>query len=136
MLKQFPLTELVKAVQANIQKNTDMKCYDVVPKDAVSPFTYIQVVNAENVDNKTMFMKNHEVWIHVIADSTQSSVPIYKLVQAVEEAMTEDITIPDPFNLIMQTDEGMQTIQDEETGEKHAIVVFKFLIAYGFKTKI
>lgn len=57
MLKQFPLTELVKAVKAKIEANTDMKCYDVVPVDAVSPFSYAQVVSVEPADTKTMFCK-------------------------------------------------------------------------------
>ena len=135
MLKQFPLTELVKAVKAKIEANTDMKCYDVVPVDAVSPFSYAQVVSVEPADTKTMFCKNYTIWVHVIANAVKSSVPLYKLIEDIEEAMTEDITIPAPYVLVMQTDEGLQTIQDEETGEKHGVVGFSFKISYGFKIK-
>ena len=69
MLKQFPLTELVKAVKAKIEANANMKCYDVVPVDAVSPFSYAQVVSVEPADTKTMFCKNYTIWVHVIADA-------------------------------------------------------------------
>ena len=61
---------------------------------------------------------------------------IHKLIEDLQEAMTEDIELPEPFELIMQTDGGVQTIKTDETKEKHAIVSYTFMVCYGFKCKI
>ena len=50
--------------------------------------------------------------------------------------MTVDITLPDPFELLLQTDGGVQTIKTDETGEKHAIVNYDFMVCYGFICKV
>ena len=55
--------------------------------------------------------------------------------QMLEEALTEDITLPDPYQLVLQTNSGINQIMTDETGEKHAVLSFEFMIAYGFKCK-
>ena len=57
------------------------------------------------------------------------------MIQKLEEALTEDIVLSDPYQLVMQTDTGVQTIKTDETGEKHAVVAFEFMICYGFRCK-
>jgi hypothetical protein len=49
--------------------------------------------------------------------------------------MTEDIELPPCVYLVWARDDGVQTIKDDETGEKHAVLAYSFKIAYGFKTK-
>ena len=75
------------------------------------------------------------VWIHVIAEPGNSSVQLYEMIQGLDEAMTEDITLPEEYELIMQTNNGIQTIKKDETGEKHAVVTFEFMVCYGFRCK-
>lgn len=76
------------------------------------------------------------VWIHAVAEPGESSVRIYSLIQELEEALTEDIELPEGFDLIMQTNNGVQTIKTDETNEKHAVLAYEFMICYGFKCKI
>ena len=61
---------------------------------------------------------------------------MYKYIQKLEEAMTEDVTIPCPYKLVRQDSGGVRTIQNDETGEKHAVMAFTFLVSYGYKVKI
>ena len=52
---------------------------------------------------------------------------VYNLIENLQSALSEDITLPEPFELVMQTDNGVQTIKTDESGEKHAIVNFDFM---------
>lgn len=58
------------------------------------------------------------------------------MIQKLEEALTERIRIPEPFDLLMQTPTGVQRILIEEDGTKHAIMGYDIVICYGFKVKI
>ena len=83
-----------------------------------------------------MYRDIFTVWIHAIAEPKDSSVPIYQLINNLEEALTEDIELPDWVQLIMQTNNGVQTIKTDESNEKHAVIAYEFMVCYGFKCKI
>ena len=76
------------------------------------------------------------VWIHAIAEKGDSSVQIYELIQNLEEALTEEIILPEEYELVMQINNGIQTIKKDETNEKHAVLAYEFMVCYGFKCKI
>ena len=128
--------QLIASVQNKIESITEMKCYDAVPVNAESPFYYAEIIRILPANIKTMFRDNYTVWIHCIAEKDESSVGVYNLIENLQEALTEDISLPEPFELIMQTDGGVQTIKTDETGKKHAVVAFEFMVCYGFKCKI
>lgn len=133
---QLSIKDLVKAILDRIRV-TGLACYDVVPEDEVPPYCYVQVTRTYPDDTKTMYCKGYDVWIHVFADENAGShVPIYSYIEQVEEAMTEDIILPEPYYLVTQIDTGLQTIQEEETGSSHAVIGFTFKISYGYKVKI
>ena len=83
-----------------------------------------------------MYRDVYTVWIHAIAQPGDSSVQIYEMIQQLEEALTEDVPLPEGFELILQTSNGVQTIKTDETNEKHAVLSFEFTVCYGFKCKI
>lgn len=136
MYRQLGLLDLIHAVQEKIENKTGLRCYDAVPDNAPSPFYFAEVVSKRPAHTKTMYRDVFTVWIHVIAEPGQSSVRIYELIQLLEEAMTEDITLPDGFELVLQTNNGVQSIKIDETNEKHAILAFEFTVCYGFKCKV
>lgn len=136
MLRRMNITDLMKAVQTQIKANTGLPCYDSIPENAESPFYYMQYAGSQPADTKTMFVDRHTVDIHIIADPSPSSVPVFKYIQLLEQAMTEDITIPKEYKLVRQDSGGVRTIQNDETGEKHAVMSFTFLVSYGWKIKI
>ena len=83
-----------------------------------------------------MYRDVYTVWIHAIAQPGDSSVQIYEMIQRLEETLTEDISLPEGFELILQASNGVQTIKTDETNEKHAVLSFEFTVCYGFKCKI
>lgn len=136
MYTQLSFLDLIAAVQEKVEDKTELKCYDAVPDNASSPFYFAEVVGKRPAHTKTMWRDIFTVWIHAIAEPTDSSVPIYGYIQMLEEALTEDIRLPESFELVMQTNNGVQTIKTDETNEKHAVLAYEFMVCYGFKWKI
>ena len=136
MLKRIDLTDLFKAIQGQVEKNTKLPCYDAIPENAQSPFYFMELSGHKPSDTKTMYVERYSVSFHVIAEPTPSSVPTYKYIKMLEEALTDDIKVPRPYRLVEQIETGVNTIYMEQTGEKHTVVGFDFLISYGYKVKI
>lgn len=134
--KQMGLVDLISAIQNKVEERTGIRCYDAVPINKISPFYYAEVVGKRPAHSKTMWRDIFTVWIHAIAEPGNSSVQIYELIQNLEEALTEDIYIPEEYELIMQTNNGIQTIKTDETKEKHAVLAYEFMVCYGYKCKI
>ena len=133
--KLSPVT-LVAAVQDKIETLTDLRCYDHVPMNEESPLYFAEITRIQPANSKTMFRDVYSVAIHCIAEESPSSVGVYNLIENLQSALSEDISLPEPFELVMQTDNGVQTIKTDESGEKHAIVNFDFMVCYGFMCKI
>ena len=136
MYKQLGLVDLIHGIQAKAEEKTGVKCYDAVPRNAPSPFYFAEVIGKRPAHTKTMYRDVYTVWIHAIAQSGDSSVQIYEMIQQLEETLTEDISLPEGFELILQASNGVQTIKTDETNEKHAVLSFEFTVCYGFKCKI
>ena len=137
-LKQIGFVDLISAIKQRVEADTDYTCYDAVPKNAPSPFYFAEAINKRPDNTKTCFRDVFTVNIHCIAQAEDngSSVGVYEMIQALEEALTVDIDLGTEYWLISQTDTGVQTIFEEETKEKHAVCGFEFRVSYGFKTKI
>ena len=136
MYKQLGLVDLIHGIQAKVEEKTGVKCYDAVPRNAPSPFYFAEVIGKRSAHTKTMYRDVYTVWIHAIAQPGDSSVQIYEMIQQLEETLTEDISLPEGFELILQASNGVQTIKTDETKEKHAVLSFEFTVCYGFKCKI
>ena len=136
MYKQLGLVDLIHGIQAKVEEKTGVKCYDAVPRNAPSPFYFAEVIGKRSAHTKTMYRDVYTVWIHAIAQPGDSSVQIYEMIQQLEETLTEDISLPEGFELILQVSNGVQTIKTDETNEKHAVLSFEFTVCYGFKCKI
>ena len=128
--------DMIASIQSKVEDGTGLRCYDHVPMNATSPFYFAEITRILPSNTKTMFRDNYTVLIHCIAEKSDSSIGVYNLIQNLQEALSEDISIPDPYILIMQTDGGVQTIKTDETGEKHAVVTYDFMVCYGFNCKI
>ena len=127
---------LIAAVQDKIERLTDLRCYDHVPMNEESPLYFAEITRIQPANSKTMYRDVYSVAIHCIAEESPSSVGVYNLIENLQSALSEDIILPEPFELVMQTDNGVQTIKTDESGEKHAIVSYNFTVCYGFICKL
>lgn len=137
MLKKLGFTDLIVAVQQRIESGTGKRCYDAVPRNAPSPFYYVQITGKKPKDTKTMFVEAFTVAVHAVAPPEEGGghIGIYGLIADLEEALTEDLDLPCPFRLVWQVNTGVQTIKLDETAEQHAVLGYEFNICYGFKVK-
>lgn len=135
MLKKLETTALHRAIKEHIEAKTNTICYDEVPDNAESPFYYVEMIGKEDDSTKTMWREKFTFSIHCITAPTTGSKSVYQMIDTLEEAMTEDILLPENYWLVLQTNEGLQTIKKDETQEKHAVLFFSFTVCYGFKTK-
>ena len=132
--KLSPVT-LIAAVQDKVEALTGLRCYDHVPLNEASPLYFVEITRIRPANSKTMYRDVYSSAIHCIAEESPSSVGVYNLIENLQSALSEDISLPEPFTLVMQTDNGVQTIKTDESGEKHAIVNFDFMVCYGFMCK-
>ena len=107
MYKQLGLVDLIHGIQAKVEEKTGVKCYDAVPRNAPSPFYFAEVIGKRPAHTKTMYRDVYTVWIHAIAQPGDSSVQIYEMIQQLEEALTEDISLPDTENCRIDIYDGM-----------------------------
>ncbi|HIW85854.1 MAG TPA: DUF5072 domain-containing protein [Candidatus Eubacterium faecipullorum] len=135
MLKKLSFVDLIAALIALLKQNTAAKVYDYVPQDAPSPLIYIEAAGKQANDTKAMFCEVYSVNIHAVAEPYEGNTAIYKLINEIEEALTEDITLPEGFDVIYQLSDGVEAIYEEETKEKHAVLPVRFKVAYGYKIK-
>lgn len=135
MHKRLGLVDLISAIQLKVEDKTGLKCYDAVPSDAPSPFYFAEVVQKKADNTKTMLRDVFTVFIHAVAEPTGSSEQIYDLIQKLEEALSEEIELPEEFELILQTENGLQALKTDETDEKHAVISYDFTVCYGYKFK-
>lgn len=135
MYKRLGLVDLISAIQLKVEEKTGLKCYDAVPSDAPSPFYFAEVVQKKADNTKTMLRDVFTVFIHAVAEPTGSSEQIYDLIQKLEEALSEEIELPEEFELILQTENGLQALKTDETDEKHAVISYDFTVCYGYKFK-
>ena len=133
--KLSPVT-LIAAVQEKVEALTGLRCYDHVPLNEASPLYFAEITRIRPANSKTMYQDVYSVAIHCIAEESPSSVGVYNLIENLQSALSEDIILPEPFTLVMQTDNGVQTIKTDESGEKHAIVSYDFTVCYGFICKL
>ena len=135
MLKKFETVEMHRILKEHIEARTNRVCYDAVPGNAESPFYYAELIGKRADNTKTMWREIFTFAVHCIAAPDAGSVGIYEMLDDLETAMTEDIELPEPYWLVLQTSQGLQTLKQDETGEKHAVVIYEFTVCYGFKTK-
>ncbi len=135
MYKRLGLVDLISAIQLKVEDKTGLKCYDAVPSNAPSPFYFAEVVQKKADNTKTMLRDVFTVFIHAVAEPTGSSEQIYDLIQKLEEALSEEIELPEEFELILQTENGLQALKTDETDEKHAVISYDFTVCYGYKFK-
>lgn len=136
MLKQLSIVDLISAVQQQIEKNTKYKCYDFYPKRAKSPFYIAELYESVPNNSKTTYRTSYTLNIHAISSPGESTVELYDMIQSLDEALTEDVELPDGYQMVAQMNMGVNAIYYEaETDERHAVIKYQFMVAYGYIVK-
>lgn len=136
ILRKLSFVEIASGVLQTLRTHTPYDCYDAVPQDAPSPLLFAEVVGKRDASSKTMYKEIFTVQIHAIASPGNARTEIYQMINAVEEALTEPISTPEAVTLVLQTETGVQSFQQDETTEWHAVLAYEIMVSYGMKCKI
>lgn len=136
MIQRLSIASFLGLLIDHIEGRTGKRCYDD-PDGKPSPFYSVQIVKSGPANTKTMYVDSYEVWIHCISKPVNpySNAPVLELVRELEEAMTDDLFLPEPYDLIRQEHGGLQALKKDESGEGHAVVSYAFHVSYGFRCK-
>lgn len=136
MLKRISIAEFLGCLIDHIEANTGIKCCDD-PDNVPSPLYGVQFVRSEPCNTKTAFVDMFEVYVHCISEPVHpySNAPVLELVEKLEEAMTDDLELPEPFIVQRQVYNGLTELKKDESGEGHAVLGLAFYICYGFRCK-
>lgn len=136
MIQKLSFTTVLSSIIKKVEGKTGLRCYDSIPADAPVPFYFAEIVGQLPDPSKTMLKERYQVFIHVFADGSNGSVPVFNGIQKLEEALSEEIELPEEYEVVMQIPNGLQRIIDEPDGTKHAVMGYDFVIFYGYKMKI
>lgn len=133
-LKRLPLDDFVAAVVARVKEGTGVKCVTDVNEES-SPLYSVGALTVRPDKTKSMWLDVYTVEIHAITKPSKTRQSVFEMITALEEAMSKPITLECPFRVVRQTDNGLNTIKRDETGEWHAIVSFDVVVSYGLIIK-
>src|SRR5690606_589254 len=115
MYQRLSFISLIAAIIQKVEQNTGLRCYDAIPKDAKLPFYHVEMVGTIPEPSKTTQKDRYQVMIQVFADAPNgSSVPIYEAIHKLEEALTEQVELPDDYEVTLQIPNGLSQIMEEE----------------------
>lgn len=136
MLQRMSIAEFLGTIITQVRERTGLPCVSD-PDGEKSPFYSVELLQTQPQNNKTEYIDRYDVNIHCISEPVRpySSAPVLDLVQRLEEAMSEDVGLPEPFDLCRQEYGGIQAIKRDESDEGHAVLSFSFLVGYGFRCK-
>jgi hypothetical protein len=136
VIQKLSFTTVLSSIIKKVEEKTGLRCYDSIPADAPVPFYFAEIVGQLPDPSKTMLKERYQVFIHVFADGTNGSIPVFNGIQKLEESLSEEIELPEEYEVVMQMPNGLQRIIDETDGTKHAVMGYDFVIFYGYKMKI
>ncbi len=136
MMARLGIGEFLGCLIDHIEQRTGLRCHDF-PDNEESPMYSVEVEGSAPENTKTMYVDVYSVTVHCISGPTEpySNAPVLRLVRSLEEAMSEDVAVPEPFLLYRQEYEGLRALKRDETGEGHAVLAFKFWVCYGLRCK-
>ena len=137
MFRRLSPTELLSVLIEHVETRTGLRLYDNADGKE-SPFYSFEGIEREPNDTKTMFMDRFTLSIHCISAPPKgeySSQQVLDMETALEEALTDELSLPEPFQLVNQECQGIDTVKRDPSNEGHAVVTYIFDVSYGFKCK-
>lgn len=135
MLKKAGFKELISAVQNNISQNAGIVCYDAMPENAQKPYCFIRKMDKNSKMVKSVYIEIFSTQICAVPGNGEGE-DIYTMVQKIEEGMTEDISLPEGVELLLQTEKEQSVLCGDETTQRKAELVYEFKVAYPLEEKV
>lgn len=105
------------------------------PQVEESPYYFVEFVGSRPAKSRTMWLEDFTCYVHAVSVPSESQVGVLEMVASMEEAMGAGVELPAPFHLVLQTEDGVQRVKQDPTGEWHAVTAYTFRVSYGLKIK-
>lgn len=134
-LQRLSPVDLVGAVARLVESGTGTTCVTTVREDEESPFFFVEFVGSRPAKSRTMFLEDMTCYVHAVSAPSESQLGALGMVTSMEEAMEATVCLPSPFRVVLQSQDGIQRVARDPSGEWHAIAAYTFRISYGLKIK-
>lgn len=125
---------LLGAVTRLIEGGTGVLC-GTSPQVEESPYYFVEFAGSRPAKSRTMWLEDFTCYVHAVSVPSESQQAVLEMVASMEEAMEVAVTLPAPFHLVLQTEDGIQRVKQDPTGEWHAVTAYTFRVSYGLKVK-
>ena len=126
---------LLGAVARLVEDGTGTRCATAVREDEASPFYFVELAGSRPAKSRTMWLEDFTCYVHAVSVPSEGQIEVLGMVADMEEAMEAAVTLPAPFHLVLQTEDGVQRVMRDPTGEWHAVTAYTFRVSYGLKVK-
>lgn len=134
-LQRLSPVDLVGAVARLVESGTGTACVTAVRDDEESPFFFVEAVGSRPAKSRTMFLEDFTCYVHAVSVPSESQLEVLGMVAEMEEAMEAGVSLRAPFHLVLQSEDGIQRVTRDPTGEWHAVTAYTFRVSYGLKIK-
>ena len=125
---------LLGAVTRLVEDGTGTAC-GTSPQVEESPYYFVEFAGSRSATSRTMWLEDFTCYVHAVSVPSESQQAVLEMVAAMEEAMEAAVDLPAPFHLVLQTEDGIQRVKQDPTGEWHAVTAYTFRVSYGLKVK-
>ena len=123
---------LLGAVARLVEDGTGVPC-GTSPQVEESPYYFVEFAGSRPARSRTMWLEDFTCYVHAVSVPSESQVGVLEMVASMEEAMGACVELPAPFHLALQTEDGVQRVKQDPTGEWHAVTAYTFRVSYGLK---
>ncbi len=125
---------LLGAAARLVEDGTGTTC-GTSPQVEESPYYFVEFAGSRPAKSRSMWLEDFTCYVHAVSVPSESQQAVLEMVASMEEAMEAGVTLPAPFHLVLQTEDGIQRVKRDPTGEWHAVTAYTFRVSYGLKVK-
>lgn len=134
VLRRLNPVELMARVRETIEAETGVPCV-ANPEGVESPLYCVEYAGSAPAKSKTMLLEDHSLYIHAIAEPSDSQAGVLTLMTRALEALSQVPELAPPFHTVSQTDQGIIQVKQDPTREWHAIDSYTVRVSYGLLIK-
>lgn len=125
---------LLGAAARLVEDGTGTTC-GTSPQVEESPYYFVEFAGSRPAKSRSMWLEDFTCYVHAVSVPSESQQAVLEMVASMEETMEAGVTLPAPFHLVLQTEDGIQRVKQDPTGEWHAVTAYTFRVSYGLKVK-
>ncbi len=134
MLKKVGFKKLISAVQDNINRNAGIVCCDVIPENGQGPYCFIRQIDKSSKKIKPVYIETFSIQICVVPGNGEDE-DLFAVVHKVEEGLTEEISLPEGVELLLQAGKELSVLCGDEMTKRQAELIYEFKVVYPLEEK-